>query len=151
MLIVIRANAFFIVKTGSIVGGLIGRPLTYYALKNGGLFTVYCGIGMIVFTLLLAFIFPETRPKNLSKPAEASTPPNPTGLFAHATSELTKTLTILRKLCWDDKTTGTLLLGSFFSDLGTFIVRIILLQYISKRFDYTWAEVRPIALGTIHN
>lgn len=106
---------------------------------------------MIVFTLLLAFIFPETRPKSLSKATDESTPLTPPGLFAHATSELTKTLAMRRKLCWDDKTTRTLLLGSFFSDLGTFIVRIILLQYISKRFDYTWAEVRPSTLGTIHN
>lgn len=146
-----RANSFFYYAASAIAGRLIGGPLCYYLMQQGDWFTAYCGLTLATLSIITPFFFPETNHFNRDAEPDSNGPEAcRSSVLSEAIGAFRGTFKTLRTLCWNDKMLGLLICTSMFTALGNFVVRSALLQYLSKKFDYSWAEVSQLHC-TVHD
>lgn len=112
-------------------------------MQHGEWFTAYCGVFLTVLSLITPWLFPETKDFNRDAEPEAedTVVDRSNGFWSEALSAFRGTFKTVYTYCWTDKTLGLLICTNMFTVLGNFVVRGVLLQYLSKKFDYSWAEV----------
>jgi hypothetical protein len=130
-----------------LVGQLIASPLTFAAMSGSNWLAVFIGLGLLAGSMLALLATPETyhmRPVEQThedasaSDAAASAQPSWVVQMGRTMKQLAVSI---RSLFWDDKRAGLLLLTFLFTSIGKNIPQI-LMQYITKRFHWTWAEVR---------
>lgn len=114
------------------------------AMARGAWFSVLVGFGCLSAAVLLALTFPETR--RLAVPNEIVDDSDPDSLATSGPSSrisaaVEETLASIQCLFWENKRLGLLLFSLIFTTFGTY-VSVILMQYTTKRFGWTWSEVR---------
>lgn len=120
-------------------------------MQHGEWFTAYCGVALSALFVIFPFFFPET--KDFSRDTELESEDTATdrsSVWSEAVGAFRGTFKTVYTYCWTDKTLGLLICTSMFTALGTLVVRSVLLQYLSKKFDYSWAEVSHL-LRSDHN
>lgn len=123
-------------------------------MTRGAWFSVFMGAGCLSAAILVALAFPETRNKAARDEStrdddDGDQPENSpslrlfrcAGLRAWSKLALKHATTSVRSYFWDDKRLGLLLFSLIFTSLGKFI-SVILMQYTTKRFHWSWSEVR---------
>lgn len=143
-----RSNTFFLIAAIAIAGQLIGNPLTYLAMNYDVWFATFLGVGILYLATFASLAVPETlnavktiETAPLNEDADLDCEPSGTmekltQRFKAAAFELLNAPRLLAtntRLCF--------LLGSFvFTTLGK-TASAMLLQYVTKRCQWTWAEV----------
>ncbi|EHK18451.1 uncharacterized protein TRIVIDRAFT_158459 [Trichoderma virens Gv29-8] len=148
-----RSTVFFYVAAVAIGGKLISGPLAFMAVQHSVWLSVYIGLVCLLACVLLALAFPETRPLSAVETEETRNDDDGRS-DTSASSNITKSrglkmriydllelekLAILVKYFWENKRLGLLLLSLIFTTLGNYVT-IILMQYTTKRFGWTWAK-----------
>ncbi|KAM3516752.1 hypothetical protein NHJ13051_009616 [Beauveria bassiana] len=142
-----RSNTFFLIAATAIAGQLIGNPLTYVAMNYDVWFATFLGVGILYLATFASTAVPETldtvetmERASLNEDTDpdcehSSSMEKLTQRFKAATFELLNAFRLLAtnaRLCF--------LLGSFvFTTLGK-TASAMLLQYVTKKFQWTWAE-----------
>jgi len=129
------------------IGGLIQNPLTYLLMKRGPWLSIYVGLGLSVFCILLGFCLPEslkTGPEAGDMSDEdGSGDREHHGLLQQALTQAKagtgKFLTFLRLLISEERQVGLLLLSLLFTTFGRDSA-LMLIQYIHVRFKWEWSE-----------
>ncbi|KAF4504262.1 hypothetical protein G6O67_008435 [Ophiocordyceps sinensis] len=147
-----RSFIFFYLAAATIGGELIAGPVAYLAMTRGAWFSVFMGAGCLSAAILVALAFPETRNKaardeSTRDDGDGDQPENSpslrlfrcAGLRACSKLALKQATTSVRSYFWDDKRLGLLLFSLVFTSLGKFI-SVILMQYTTKRFHWSWSE-----------
>lgn len=122
-------------------------------MQHGEWFTAYCGLFLTALSLITPWLFPETRDFNRDAESEAedTVVERSNGFWSETISAFRSTFKTVYTYCWTDKTLGLLICTNMVTVLGNFVVRGVLLQYLSKKFDYSWAEVSHHLLQNNHN
>lgn len=114
-------------------------------------FSVFSGFGIICFSFLAVLAMPETRGNEIAAEntqdtdGDAEAPVAGGFLTLHwlrsrLSAAFQELATSARILFWNNKSLG-LLLGSFvFTTLGRY-ASTILMQYVAKRFGWSWSQV----------
>ncbi|KAJ5667403.1 MFS transporter [Penicillium longicatenatum] len=133
-----------------LVGKLVGSPLTYAAMSHGNWFAVYIGMGFLSAATLATFSLPSTdsiRPMQSSDEDNSSDPDKSSpDLHKDFFDSVKKTIALIRIMFWENKQLGLLLSTFLFTSLGK-SVPTILMQYMTKRFQWTWAEMFVVTLA----
>lgn len=120
-------------------------------MARGAWFSVFVGVGCLSAAVLVALTFPETR--DAAKRGETTRNDGDdndfensysvpyAGLRAWSHLALKQVTTSVRSYFWDDKRLGLLLFSLIFTSLSKY-VSTILMQYTTKRYHWSWAEVR---------
>ncbi|KJZ71934.1 hypothetical protein HIM_08690 [Hirsutella minnesotensis 3608] len=139
-----RSTTFLYLAAATVGAELASGPLTYIAMRQGGAWlSVYIGLALLFIAALLAFAFPETRQlkvggtniESRNEPLDNSRP----SIWARLSQGISIVTSSTRYLFFDNITLGLLLFSLVFTTLGRY-VSIILLQYTTKRFRWSWSE-----------
>lgn len=124
------------------------------AVERGVWLSVYIGLVCLFVSLLIALMFPETRSLSATENEDqtggersdgsiSSNSPKGQGLWARISEilELKQMAILIKYFFWENKRLGLLLLSLIFTTLGNYVT-VVLMQYTTKRFGWTWAKVR---------
>lgn len=117
----------------------------------GAWYTICFGLALVVLAVPIAASLPETRSAAIVKQAEAAAHTavrNPTiakddlwSNMRHQLRSMRETVSVIsRTLFVDNIVVGILLFSTVFTALGKSVV-IMLLQYMSVKFGWSWAKV----------
>lgn len=141
----LSSTVFFYISAIALVGKLVGSPLTYAAMSRGNWFAVYTGMGFSTGATLATFFLPSTDNIKPVESRDADCSPVGDGSLPHLKTDyfdgVKKAAALIQTMFWENKQLGMLLSTFLFTSLGK-SVPIILMQYMTKRFQWTWAEVR---------
>lgn len=125
----------------------------------GAWFTVYFGSVLLCLTLPIAMFLPETRSAAVVKQAEAARKAGADDVAAagHSWWDARPALVsmwqqmamINRVLFVENPRVGLLLSSTVFFTVGKSVV-MIMLQYVSKRFGWSWAKVSSGTCRKMH-
>ncbi|KAF4511925.1 hypothetical protein G6O67_001122 [Ophiocordyceps sinensis] len=133
-----RSATFFHLAAAIIGGQLVAGPLAFLAMARGPWFSVLLGVGCLSTAVLVALGFPETRQK-ASENDDDDYPPSLDPGPGLSPAALRRAAMSIRRLFWDNKRLGLLLFSLVFTTLGRYI-SVILAQYTTKRFHWSWSE-----------
>ncbi|KAJ3484894.1 hypothetical protein NLG97_g6947 [Lecanicillium saksenae] len=150
-----RSTAFLYLSGILTTCGLVANPLTSLMMNGlGAWFTVYSGFVLMSLSLILVTTLPETRSAAVVKQAEAA---RNAERVSNASTEgkwwdirpmlraaWTQIVVINQTLFVGNPRVGTLLLSTVFFTVGK-CVMMLMLQYVTKRFGWTWAKAGLIA------
>lgn len=156
-----RSTVFFYMAAARAGTALLGNPLAYLAMKKGGPWLTGClSSGCLVVMFLLSFAVPETgrHPRGLpgkdaaggrepcrtasllSTPMVASSAETAAAASASASSSTLRGMAAsIQPALRSNKTVAVLLCSTLFTKLGSW-VSPLLMQFLSKRLSYSWAE-----------
>ncbi|GAB0133073.1 hypothetical protein EsDP_00001489 [Epichloe bromicola] len=148
-----RSTIFFYIAAARAGTALVGNPLAYLAMRKGGPWLTGClSSGCLVVMFLLSFAVPETghprvlpgkdgpsRASLLSTPVAASSAETAAAAAAAAPSTLRGMAASIKPALRSNKTVAVLLCSTLFTKLGSW-VSPLLMQFLSKRLSYSWAE-----------
>ncbi|KAJ3487537.1 hypothetical protein NLG97_g6395 [Lecanicillium saksenae] len=145
-----RSTAFLYIATLLTGCSLVASPLTYLAIHLGGTwFAVYLGFTLVALSIPLSALLPETRCAAAVRRAQVyqaaereSTANKDSSSWAlrpilHSARQ--KLALIKHTVFASNPTVGILILSTLFFTLGKSVF-MMLLQYVTKRFGWTWAE-----------
>ena len=156
-----RSTVFFYIAAVAIGAKLISGPLAYIAVEHDAWLSVYIGLACLFFSVLIALAFPETRDLSAAGSQEShgtdsagsngeSRDSSPSDSFSKNRAvwtrisdalELKQMAVLVRYFFWENKRLGLLLVSFAFTTLGNY-ASVLLMQYTTKRFGWTWAKVR---------
>ena len=112
-------------------------------MSGGNWFAVFVGFGGIAASTLATVVAPDTHGMSSMDSEDGDTPSESPqiGLRVRAVSTLQQAAVAVRSVFWDSKQLGLLLSTYLFTSLSK-NTPVILMQYVTKRFQWTWAEVR---------
>ena len=124
---------------------MIAGPIAYPLMQISQWYTAYAGLFFMIFTLAGTMCLPETLYyKGSSQANNVDQPPEALSTFTTTYRRTIKlwrdTSSVMKSLLFRDKQLGLLLLSLMFTTIGTYS-QFMLLQYISKRYGVSWAEV----------
>jgi hypothetical protein len=137
------STIFFYLSAISLAGQLIAAPLTYIAMSYSDWFAVFVGFVGLAASTLATLVAPDTHGMSStdSEVQDTFSELPQIGLRARAASTLQHAAVAVRSVFWDSKQLGLLLSTYLFTSLSK-NMPVILMQYVTKRFQWTWAEVR---------
>ncbi|KAB5551178.1 putative MFS transporter [Coniochaeta sp. 2T2.1] len=133
-----RSITFSYLSAAVVGGELIASPLVYFLMEVDIWLCIYIGLSCLVLGTGLTFLLPETLPRQqLSRPPPEDTASPPW----HDTvrSELANLGQAVSWVLWRDWRVALLLCTLFVTTLGRF-AHEILLQYVTKRYGWSWAQ-----------
>lgn len=135
----------------NLVGAFISGPLGYFLQPFGPWFTLTVSISMFIIAMLVALLIPETMNPKLQTLAADTTDDDDNnddanrGFFAIATKKVIESYKEMYHSCraifCGDRALSMLVGGTAFADLGLY-GSVLLQQYMTKRLNITWAEVK---------
>ncbi|OJZ79635.1 hypothetical protein ASPFODRAFT_148805 [Aspergillus luchuensis CBS 106.47] len=138
-----RSTSFFYLSAIPLIGQLLAAPLTYAAMAKGNWFSVLLGFGGLVVSTLAILVTPETHSMRHSdscddyrSSVDYTSPP--LGVRALVVSVSRQAAVSVRTVFWSNKL-SLLLMNFLFTSISESIPPI-LMQYVTKRFQWTWAE-----------
>jgi hypothetical protein len=138
-----RSTMFFYLASAAVIGELIASPTVYFLMRINPWLPILLGLGGIIFSLSVSLFLPDTRdrgnPRDVYESnSEEVTPPME--LFVQWRTEA-KALTSMGFLncVWGQGQT-MLLLTFLLTTLGRY-AQEILLQYVTKRYGWSWSQV----------
>ncbi|KAH8682567.1 major facilitator superfamily domain-containing protein [Xylariales sp. PMI_506] len=165
-----RSVVFFYVAAIAITGKLISGPLAYMAIEYDPWFAIDIGLFFLFTSVLVALACPETHPGKMAQPEDSNNRSdnvdnnndqdeaigvqgNDDGSIASSNSlkdvplwrriaivlELDQIPILFRYFFVENKRLGLLLVSLIFTTFGNY-ASILLLQYTTKRFGWTWAQ-----------
>ena len=143
-----RSVTFSLFTAGMTIGGLIVNPLTYLLMKGGPWLSIYVGLGLSVFCILLGFSLPESLTKSAGT-GDISDEDGPSDgdhhgllqqVLTQAKAGAGKFITFLQLLITEERQVGLLLLSLLFTTFGRDSA-LMLIQYVHVRFGWEWSEV----------
>lgn len=136
-----RSTIFYWLIAAPLIGSLLGGPLTYLAMQRGEWFTLMLSISLQIVIFICTFFIKETlHRKPAPKDDESESAPNQS-VKEMLKSPFVNTALCIRTLFWANTKLCMLFIISFFGSLGKFMARLLLRQYVAKKFHLTWAEV----------
>lgn len=146
-----RATIFFYFSAAQITGNLIGAPVAYATMARGVWVGALSGYSFYVVSFILALICQETLPQDLSGSSNETQHEQPAAIDQKGRESLGQALirlvkhtgNSLRCIFKDNVKLGILLISILFADLGSY-ASILLMQYMRKRFSWSWSEVRGV-------
>lgn len=124
---------------------MIGGPIAYPLMQISQWYTAYAGLFAMVLTLAATLCIPETlhfkgapATEHAEQSPETSTTIETT--YNHTLKLWQNTSRVMKSLVFEDKRLGLILISLMFTTIGTYS-QYMLLQYISKRYGLSWAEV----------
>lgn len=118
--------------------------------------SVYLGMACLFVSVLIALAFPETRVPSVAETEEPSNDESERSDGSVSSNtiktrvlwtriydilELKQMAILVKYFFWENKRIGLLLFSLIFTTLGNY-ASIILMQYTTKRFGWTWGKVR---------
>ncbi|KAK1564011.1 major facilitator superfamily domain-containing protein [Colletotrichum navitas] len=124
----------------AVVGGeLIASPLVYFLMKIDAWLPIYTGLGCLVLGTVVSLMLPETLSR---EPRYRPTETTQSLPWHHPIrSELEKLGKALLWMLWRSSRVLLLLFTFLLTTLGRF-AQEILLQYVTKRYGWSWSQVR---------
>lgn len=144
-----RSTAFFYVSTAATTGILVASPLTSLVMSLGGPWvTLYSGFALFVLTVPLTAALPETRCEAVVRRAEmarkassvSGTSKSKWDMQPLLRSVREQSIAIANVFFIQKPTIGILLFSTVFSVLGRSVM-LMLLQYVTKAFGWSWSKV----------
>lgn len=133
-----RSTIFSFLAAAVVVGEMIASPLAYYLMGIDAWISIYSGLGCLVLGVLVTLILPETleKPRYLTIDRAASS-----SWYHAARLELLRMGEAVLWVIWRDWTVVALLATFLLTTLGRF-AQELLLQYVTKRYGWSWSQVR---------
>lgn len=138
-----RTSALFwniaIQYMGNFVGGFVG----YALLRQGAAFAFLCGIGALIFLLLLSFVLPETLKRDKQQVSDQQgqkAPLSVSKVTQQVVASLKESAHSLRSVLVDNPRLRIAFLVWTFAAPGSYTYNIFM-QYVAKRYHFSWAEV----------
>lgn len=124
---------------------MIGGPIAYPLMQISQWYTAYAGLFAMVLTFATTLCIPETLHFKGAPATEHTEELSETSSTIKTTYNSTlklwrNTSRVMKSLVLEDKRLGLLLISLMFTTIGTYS-QYMLLQYISKRYGVSWAEV----------
>lgn len=131
---------------------LVASPLTYFMMNEmGAWFTLIFGFALMTLAIPIAAFVPETRPAAVVRRAETACKIAETNsrIDNHSPRWISRSYVrstwqhlslINRTLFAGNPTVGLLISSTIFITVGKSVV-IMLLQYVAKRFGWSWSKV----------
>ncbi|OJZ80075.1 hypothetical protein ASPFODRAFT_148312 [Aspergillus luchuensis CBS 106.47] len=138
-----RSTSFFYLSAIPLIGQLLAAPLTYAAMAKGNWFSVLLGFGGLVVSTLTILVAPETRGMRHSDSCDeyrssVDHASSTVGVGARIVRACRQATVSIRGMFWGNQI-GLLLWTFLFTSIGANIPPI-LMQYVTKQFQWTWAE-----------
>lgn len=143
-----RAGAFVILSTSSVLGHFIGGPAAYWLLGYGEWPTLLAATLLWIPIMQIAMMLPETLParkdqEDLDAGGKAAS--FASQVWSKARGLSATTVTSMREMFWENPKLGILLISGLSLEVGRYVVSGILPQYMTKRYELAWREVRFIS------
>lgn len=121
---------------------IIANPIAYFLLQRGPIFAMIAGNVIITAGLLLSLAVPETAHISAAAPSAPLTLSalHPSKLSTDAAAAMRKLLATLRNITLAHPQVGLLLAAELATVLNSSSQAMIIVQYVSKRFGWTFAE-----------
>lgn len=124
---------------------MIGGPIAYPLMQISQWYAAYAGLFAMMLTLAATLCIPETLHfKRAPTPEHDGASPETSSTIKTTYNSTLKlwqnTSRVMKSLVFGDKRLGLLLISLMFTTIGTYS-QYMLLQYISKRYGLSWAEV----------
>lgn len=133
---------------------LLSKPVIYFTMERGVWFSMYIGYFFTAISLISLCIFPDilTRLIHFEIASELDELPEEPVVKAGAWDSIRQNVhsgindiaESFHFLFWQNKILGLVLVSIMFGTLGR-AASILLLQYISKRFGWSWSQVRLLS------
>lgn len=115
-------------------------PVTYFVMSRAGpVWVQFTGAALIGLMAIPGFLLPHKLPNT---PAVADSDTIRFNVRERVTEVFNTTVATLRRVFGHNLQLSLLLSGVMFTTLGTYETTFRL-QYATKRFGWTWAQVRP--------
>ncbi|WQF90194.1 Putative major facilitator superfamily, MFS transporter superfamily [Colletotrichum destructivum] len=135
-----RRSTIFSYLAAAVVGGeLLASPLVYFLMGKDAWLSIYTGLGCLVLGTLVSLMLPETHPRGPGHCSAETTQSLP--WYYPIRSELVKLGKAVLWMMWRDYYVLVLLFTFLLTTLGRF-AQEILLQYVTKRYGWSWSQVR---------
>lgn len=140
-----RSTALLYMGAASKAAALLGGPVVYLSMQRSAWFAVYLGLALWVLLFFLTASIPETRSEAAIKRANQDGNGSDLSLSSLLNvKELVSGIIMQTKTLFDimlikNPVLGILLFSTLFTTIGS-SADTILLQYATKRFEWTWAE-----------
>ena len=119
---------------------LTSGPLVYLTMKNGPIVTQVVGLCLMALALLLTFALPDVRKRN-DEETDSGNRDTTSASFQLSVASIASTAgLIFRDLFWNNLLLGFLLASQLLTTIGGQEVAIRL-QYVTRRYGWTWGEV----------
>ncbi len=115
--------------------------MTYLAMQRGEWFTLLLALGLHVVVFICTFFVRETLKRHPDPAHDESNAAPSKSLKEALKAPLTTTALSIRTLFWANTKLSILFFVMFFGSVGKYMSRLLLRQYVAKRFHFTWAEV----------
>lgn len=147
---------FFYLVAADLVGNLVGAPATFYLMKYGPWTATAVGYSLYISRfLVLVFLCQDLRRDKYANDDERLFREDADkGAAAAAFSTIRNPLHVIRqtyhacvKIFSANRKLGILLTTLLFSDLSKY-ANILFNQYVAKRFDWSWSQVRSNLLNS---
>ncbi|KAL7908231.1 hypothetical protein GGI35DRAFT_453658 [Trichoderma velutinum] len=150
-----RSTVFFYVTAVAIGAKLMSGPLAFIAVQRDLWLSVYIGLACLFISVLIALAIPETRALSaveVEEPSNDENEQNDSSVSSYTDKkwalwtriyeilEIKQMATLVKYFVWENQRLGLLLFSLVFATLGNY-VSLILMQYTTKRFGWTWAKV----------
>ncbi|KAK1570030.1 major facilitator superfamily domain-containing protein [Colletotrichum navitas] len=128
-----RSTVFSYLSAAAVGGELIASPLVYLSMRINVWLSIYIGLGCLVLATVVAFTFTKTSELR----AETIIKSHP----CHYTtrSKRTNLRQAVSWVLWKDRSILLLMFTFLLTTLGHF-QHEILLQYVTKRYNWSWSE-----------
>ncbi|KAK3185970.1 hypothetical protein K4F52_005193 [Lecanicillium sp. MT-2017a] len=144
-----RSTTFFWLSAAIMVGRIVSGPLTLFAMDRGEWFTLRLSIAIYILIGLASFLVKETHERrgkeSESEMADDEAASRSKDKFAvFVKGPVVEAWTSTRTLFASDKKVAALLSAILFTAVGKFVTKLLLRQYIAKRFHFTWAKASSL-------
>lgn len=139
-----RTTTFFYLNAVSMVANLSSGPLVYLAMKKGPIVTQCIGICLMSLAFVFTLALPDAQ-KGKREAVIASSRETTSASFRQMLSLITTNARqIFFELFWNNLQLGFLLASQLLTTIGGQEVSLRL-QYVTKRYGWTWGEVSCVA------
>ncbi|RDW63435.1 hypothetical protein BP6252_10980 [Coleophoma cylindrospora] len=142
-----RATTLFILGAGTLVGDLVAAPMSSILMERNVWIPIMLGILIMIISTLGIFVLPETLnfktlgriPEDLETTHSTTKDNSESTLLSRIKTEGSQLVTAVRLYIWGNTNVALLMLTLIFTSLGNY-ARELLLQYSTKKFNWTWAQ-----------
>jgi len=142
-----RSLTFSYLVATMMVGGMLANPLAYVLMRENLWLSIYSGISMMTFCIILGFSVPETLEKTVTTreirghhTTSASSRQYHNAILEQVKSGTQRFVGFLNMLVKEERRVGLLLLSSLLTTFGKDSA-LMLMQYITVKFQWEWSEV----------
>ncbi|KAH8200181.1 hypothetical protein TruAng_005629 [Truncatella angustata] len=139
-----RSTAFFYIGASAQLGQLLSSPIAYITMRRDVWLPVCLGFGLFVLATTLCMLIPSNAPELVRQSQRSVSPSACNAESIHRSSSWARNLIIksgaaLKWIAYDNRPVGYMLTSLLVTVTAKYAAALEL-QYITKRYDWSWEE-----------